>query len=67
MKTTKRLKTEYKPDYFFTDMTNINDLDPRLLLINEITTFNSGSIMFEISYCEESNVPGIAFNNRVYF
>ena len=47
MKTTKILNIEYKPDYFFTDMTNINDFDPKLLLINEITTFNSG---FEISY-----------------
>ena len=47
MKTTKILNIEYTPDCFFTDMTNINDFDPKLLLINEITTFNSG---FEISY-----------------
>ena len=40
-------------------MTNINDFDPNLLLINEITTFNSGSTMFEISYCEEMNTPCI--------
>ena len=63
MKTTKRLNIEYKPDYFFMNMTNINDFDPKLLLINEITTFNSGSTMFEISYCEENNVPYIVFNN----
>ena len=63
MKTTKRLKIECKPDYFFTDMTNINDFDPKLLLINEITTFNSGSTMFEINYCEKSNTPYIVFNN----
>ena len=56
-------KIEYKPDYFFTDMTNINDFDPKLLLINETTTFKSGSTMFEISYCEENNVPYIVFNN----
>ena len=63
MKTTKRLNIEYKPDYFFTDMTNINNFDPKLLLINEITTFNSGSTMLGISYCEESNTPYIAFDN----
>ena len=44
-------------------MTNINNFDPKLLLINEITTFNSGSTMFEISYCKENNTPYIVFNN----
>ena len=63
MKTTKRLNIEYTPDYFFTDMTNINDFDTKLLLINEITTFNSRSTMFEISYCEENSVPYIVLNN----
>ena len=63
MKTTKRLNIEYKPDYFFTDMTNINNFDPKLLLIDEIKTFNSGSTMFEVSYCEESNTSDIVFNN----
>ena len=38
MKTTKRLNIEYKPDYVFTDITNINDFAPKLLLIDEITT-----------------------------
>ena len=44
-------------------MTNINNFDPKLLLINEITTFNSGSTKFEISYCEGSNTPNIVLNN----
>ena len=44
-------------------MTNINDFDPKSLSINEITTFNSGSTMFAISYCEESNTLYIAFND----
>ena len=63
MKTTRRLNIEYKPDYFFTDMSNINGFDPKLLLINEITIFDSESTMFEISYCQENNVPYIVFNN----
>ena len=63
MKTTKRLNIEYKPDYYFMNITNINDFDPKLLLINDITTFSSGSTMFEISYCEEMNIPYIVFND----
>ena len=66
MKTTKRLNIDYKPDHFFTDMTNFNDFDPKLLLINVITTFNSRSTMFEISYCKENNTPYIIFNNIGY-
>ena len=63
MKTTKRLNIEDKYDYYFTDMTNINIFDPKLLLINEITTFSSGSTIFEISYCGENNVRYIVFSN----
>ena len=44
-------------------MTNTNDFDPKLLLINEIKTFKSGSTLFEISYCEENNTPYVVFNN----
>ena len=63
MKTTRRLNIKDKPGYYFMNMTNVNDFDPKLLLINEITTFSSGSTMFEISYCEESNTPYIVFND----
>ena len=33
MKSTKRLNIENKTDYYFMNMTNINDFDPKLLLI----------------------------------
>ena len=62
MKTTKRLNIEDKSSYFFTDMTNINNFDPNLLIINEIAVFNSGSTMYEISYDKESNTPYVVFN-----
>ena len=62
MKTT-RLDIENKSSYDFMNMTNINDFDPKLLLMNEITTFSSGSTMFELSYCEEGNTPHIVFND----
>ena len=63
MKATRRLNIENKPGYYFLNMTNINDFDPKLLLISEITIFISGSTMFEISYCEEMGAPCIVFND----
>ena len=47
-------------------MKNINNSDPKLILINEFTIFESGSIMFGISYCEESNTPYIVFKKSVF-
>ena len=44
-------------------MTNINDLDPEFLLINDFKSSNGWLILFNIGYCEENNVPHIAFNN----
>ena len=63
MKTVKRLNIEYKPDYFGTDMTNINNFNSKWLLINDIISFNNGSTMFDIDYCEKSNKPYIVFIN----
>ena len=63
MKTVRRLNIKDKSDYFFIDMININNFDPKLLLISEDTTFNSQSAMFEISYCDESNTPYVVFND----
>ena len=63
MKTIKRLNIEDKSGYHFMNMTNINDFDIKLLLVNEFTIFEDGSIMFDINYCEENNVRYIVFNN----
>ena len=63
MKTIKRLNIEDKPSYFFNDMTNINDFDVKLFLINEFTIFENGSMMSDISYCKENNTPHVIFNN----
>ena len=63
MKTVKRLGIKEKPGYIFMNMTNINDTDPKLLLINEFTTFENGSIVFNINYCKENNTPHIVFND----
>ena len=42
MKTIKRLNIEDKLSYYFTDMTNIDNFDPKLILINEFTVFENG-------------------------
>ena len=47
MKATKGLNIKDKPGYFFTDMTNINNFDPDLLIINEIAVLNSRSMCLE--------------------
>ena len=57
MKTVKRLNIKDKPSYFFMNMTNINDFDPNLLLINELTMFENRSIMSDINYCKVNNTP----------
>ena len=44
-------------------MTNINNFDPNLLIINEISAFNSRSTMYEISYNKKCNTPYAVFNN----
>ena len=46
MKTIKKLNIEDKPEFFLTTITNINDFDPKLLLISEIKTFKSRSTIF---------------------
>ena len=47
-------------------MVNINDLDVKLILINEFTIFENGSVMFDISYCKENNTPHVVFNTVEY-
>ena len=66
MKTVKRLNINDEPGYFFMNMTNINDFDPYLLVINEFTIFENRSTIFEISYCQENNTAH-AFLKKVVF
>ena len=63
MKTTRGLNIKDKPGYFVTDMTNISNFDSDLLIINEITVFNSVSTIYEISSNEECNTPYVVYNN----
>ena len=63
MKTIQRLNIEDKSSYYFTDMTNSNNFDPKLILINEFKIFENGSTMFDISYSKESNTPYVVCND----
>ena len=49
--------------YFFINVTNINDFDPEFLLVNDFKSSKDRSILFNLRYCEENNVPHIVFNN----
>ena len=63
MKTVKKLNIKDKPGYVFMNMTNINNFDPNILVINEFTIFENSSIIFEINYCQENITLHIVFNN----
>ena len=64
MKIVKRLNIEDKSGYYFMNMTNIKDFDPKLFVTNEFTIFEDESIMFDINYCEKKNAAHIVFNNE---
>ena len=64
MKATRELNIKDWSGYIFTNMTNINDFDPEFLLVNDFKSSKDGSIVFNIAYCEENNLPHIVFNNR---
>ena len=44
-------------------MTNINDFDPEISLVTDFKSSKDWSVLFNMSYCEENNVPHIVFNN----
>ena len=67
MKIIRELNIKYWSGYFFTSMTNINDFDPELLLVNDFKSSKDGSILFNVTYCEENNVTHIVFNNIIDF
>ena len=44
-------------------MTNINEINPKSVLINEFTMFENGSTVFGVSYCWENNTLHIVLND----
>ena len=44
-------------------MTNINDVDPEIFIVNDFKDNKDGSILFNLCYFEENNIPHTVFNN----
>ena len=66
MKTIRQIKIENRQGYFFNDVTNINDFDPRLLNIDEISFKSNELIMYDIKYIKNLNSLNtlcLVFNN----
>ena len=63
MKTIRKLNIKDWCGYLFTEMTNINDINPDFFLINDFKSGKDGSVLCNLSYCEENSVPHIVFNN----
>ena len=63
MKTITELNIKDWSGYIFANTTNINDVDPEFLLVNDFKSSKDGSIVLHIAYCEENDVPHIVFNN----
>ena len=56
MKTIRELNIKNWFGYFFTNMANINDFD-----INDFKSSKIESILFNMTCCEENNVPTYCF------
>ena len=66
MKTIRQVNVAHRQGYFFTSITNINDFDPSLLNIDEVSLKSDTLIMYDIKYIENldsSNTLYLVFNN----
>ena len=63
MKTIKELNIKEWSGYFFKEMVNILDIEPEYFVVNDFKVIKDGSVLFNLSYSDESGVPHIGFNN----
>ena len=66
MKTIIKINIENRQGYFFNDMTNINDFDPSLLNIDEVSFKSDELIINDIKYIKNLNSLNslyLVFNN----
>ena len=66
MKIIRQINIENRQNYFFNDMTNINDFDPSLLNIDEVLFESNELIMYDIKYIKNLNSSDslyLVFNN----
>ena len=64
MKTIRDLKIKDWCDYIFNEMVNINDIQPEYFMINNFKDCKNGSVLLNVCYCEENNVPHIVFDDN---
>ena len=62
MKTIKELNIKDWSGYFFREMINILDIEPKYFMINDFKGRKDDSTTFNICYCEEGCVH-VVFNN----
>ena len=55
MKSIRQVNIENRQDYFFNDMTNINDFDASLLNIDEVLFKRNELVMYDIKYIKNLN------------
>ena len=55
MKTIRQINIENRQNYFFNDMTNINDFDPSLLNIDEVLFESNELIIYDITFIKNLN------------
>ena len=67
MKTSRQLNIEDRSGYFFSDMININDFNPSLLNIDEVSSKNYDELItYDIKYIKNLNRLNtlyLVFNN----
>ena len=66
MKTLRQVNIKNCPNYFFNGMTNIKNLDPNLLSINQMTFTSTDSVVYDIEYFTNLDVVDslyLAFND----
>ena len=63
MKTIKELNIKDWSVYFFKEMVNILDIQPKYLMVNDFKGCKDGSVLYNLCYSDETGVPYIAFND----
>ena len=64
MKTIRQINIENRQNYFFNDMTNVNDFNPSLLNIDEVLFESNNVITYDIKFIK--NLNGLNSLNLVY-
>ena len=63
MKTIRELGIKDWSGYFFEEMVNILDIDPKCFMVNDTKECTDGTMVYNICYSDKRGVPHIVFNN----